>query len=150
MIELKDIQTAIVKRLTDNGNTVTAAEVIEGFSKPTFFINLFTNGTEVQNQFHELVNVGVELKYIPTVETREECVNKSEQVKQMFLQTPLPVEDRFLSVNEILFDIDESNLISYFELEFLQERNIQTKEYEKIENIEIGGVENYGSAADTH
>jgi len=140
LIELKDIQSAIVKRLTDNGNTVTAAEVTEGFAKPTFFINLFTNGTEVQNQFHELVNVGVELKFVPAVETREECVNKSEQVKQMFLRTPLGAKDRFLSINEILFDIDESNLISYFELEFLQERNIQAKEYEKIENIEFGGV----------
>lgn len=146
MITIQDLQSAITKVLTDNGNTVTANEIDEGFLKPTFFIDLFTNSTEVQNQYNELINVVVELKYIPAVETREECIVKSGQIKNMFLNNPLSVSDRFLTVNDITFDLDNNNLIAYFELEFLQERNIPVKEYEEIKNIEIGGIDNYGSS----
>ena len=136
MITIQDLQSAIAKVLTNNGNTVTANDIDDGFQKPTFFIDLFTNSTEVQNQYSELVNVGVELKYIPSIETREECIIKSGQIKDIFFSSPLSVSDRFLTVNDITF-----------ELEFLQERNIPVKEYEEIRNIEIGGVDNYGSSA---
>ena len=147
MITIQDLQSAITKVLTDNGNTVTANEIDDGFQKPTFFIDLFTNSTEVQNLYSELVNVGVELKYIPSIETREECIIKSGQIKDIFFNSPLSVSDRFLTVNDITFDLDNNNLIAYFELEFLQERKIPVKEYEEIRNIEIGGVDNYGSSA---
>lgn len=146
MITIQELQSAITKVLTDNGNTVTANEIDDGFQKPTFFIDLFTNGTEIQNQFSELVNVGAQLKYVPEIETREECILKSEQIKSMLLNAPLPVSDRFLSIDDITFDLDNSNLIAYFELEFLQERNMPQKEYEKIKSIEIGGLDNYGSS----
>jgi len=145
VITIQDLQTSIAKVLTDNGNIVTANEIQEGFQKPTFFIDLFTNSTQIQNQYTVLVNVGVELKYIPSVETNEECILKSEQIKNMFLNSPIAVGDRFLTVNDITFDIENNNLTAYFELEFLQERNISLQEDEKIQNIEIGGLDSYGT-----
>ena len=69
MIEIKDIEEAVAKKLTANNFLAVASEVKEGFPKPSCFIEVLPVGVEVQNQFSELVTLSVEITYIPEIET---------------------------------------------------------------------------------
>lgn len=136
MITIKDIQAAVSEVLQSGGFSVIASEVQEGFEKPACFIEVLPVSVTLENQFTELVTVGVEIAYHPEIETREELVTNTEKMKQVFLYTPIPVKDRFLSVNEITFDTDKSALITYFELEYLQESAVDIEELPKMKNLE--------------
>lgn len=136
MITLQDIQAAVGSVLQQNGYSVIAAEVQEGFERPACFVEVLPVSVTLENQFTELVTVGVEIAYLPEIETREELITNTEKMKQVFLYTPIPVKDRFLSVNEITFDTDKSALITYFELEYLQESAVDIEELPKMKNLE--------------
>jgi hypothetical protein len=138
LINLHDIETAVAERLKDGGYTVTAAEVMEGFDKPTFFIDIFQNSAAKENPFMELVNAGVELRYFPDIPTHEALVNMADSLTALFTKTSLKVQDRFLSVYEITFDTDATALLAYFELEFMRETAAEHREYEKIQDLQIG------------
>ena len=135
MITIKDIQTAVSKLLTKNKYSVIASEVKEGFQKPACFIEVFPVSVAAENKFYELVTLGIEISYHPSMETKEELVVNAEKLKNIFLYTPIKVKDRFLSVNEITFDSDKSVLTTYFELEFLQETNTKTVSLPKMKTL---------------
>jgi len=136
MITILDIQTAIAKALKDNGFTVIANEVKEGFTKPACFIDVLPVQVELQNQFEELITDSIEITYFPQVETRESLVTASEQLKNIFLYHTLPVKDRFLSINGITFDADNGSLIAQFDIEYLQETNFTQETLPKMEEYE--------------
>ncbi len=136
MITIKDIQTAVSKLLTKNKYSVIASEVKEGFQKPACFIEVFPVSVEAENKFYELVTLGIEISYHPLMETKEELIINAEKLKNIFLYTPIKVKDRFLSVNEIIFDSDKSVLTTYFELEFLQETNTKTASMPKMRELQ--------------
>ena len=146
MITLHDIETAVAERLKSAEHTVTAAEVVEGFDKPAFFIDIFQNSAALENQFMELVNVGVELRYFPETETREALVIMADELRPLFTTEPLKVGGRCLSVFEITFDTDGGALLAYFELEFYRETAATQKEYEKMQDLQIGVKMNYGTS----
>ena len=136
MITIKDIQTAVSKLLTKNKYSVIASEVKEGFQKPACFIEVFPVSVAAENKFYELVTLGIEISYHPSMETKEELIINAEKLKNIFLYTPIKVKDRFLSVNEITFDSDKSVLTAYFELEFLQETNTKTASMPKMRELQ--------------
>ena len=136
MITVKDIQTAVSKLLTKNKYSVIASEVKERFQKPACFIEVFPVSVAAENKFYELVTLGIEISYHPSMETKEELVVNAEKLKNIFLYTPIKVKDRFLSVNEITFDSDKSVLTTYFELEFLQETNTKTASMPKMRELQ--------------
>ena len=151
MIEIKDIEEAVAKKLISNDFSVIAQEVKEGFPKPACFIEVLPVGVEVQNQFSELVTLSVEITYIPEIETKEELIETAEKLKQIFLYSSLQIKDRFLSLNEISFDIDKSSLITYFELEFVQETVTKTEDLPKMENLHERVVkDNSGTSENTN
>ena len=135
MIELTDIETAVAKILVNNNYTVIASEVKEGFPKPSCFIEVMPVSASVENKYRELVTVSVEITYYPEIETKEELIQKAEHFKNIFLYTPIAVKDRFLSVNEVVFDTDKAALVTYFELEFYQETQAKAEELPKMENL---------------
>lgn len=135
MITVKDIQTAVSKLLTKNKYSVIASEVKEGFQKPACFIDVFPVSVAAENKFYELVTLGIEISYYPSLETKEGLILNAEKLKNIFLYTPIKVKDRFLSVNEITFDSDKSVLTAYFELEFLQETNTKTVSLPKMKTL---------------
>jgi hypothetical protein len=144
VINLHDIQTAVAALLQSAGHTVTAAEITEGFNKPTFFIDVFSNSVTPENAFMALHNVGVELRYFPDIETREAQVIAADTLR-VLLALPLAVKDRFLTIGEITFDTNNSALLCYFELEFYNEIPAPQKEYDKIQNLEV--KLNYGTSS---
>lgn len=150
MIEIKDIQTATAAVLQENGYSVVASEVQEGFEKPVCFIEVLPVSVTLENRFTELVTVGVEISYHLVLETREELITNAENLKHIFLYAPLAVKDRFLSVNEITFDADKSALIAYFELEYLQETQTTDETLPKMENLNERVVtESHGTSSNT-
>ena len=136
MITIRDIQTAVSKLLTKNKYSVIASEVKEGFQKPACFIEVFPVSVAAENKFYELVTLGIEISYHPSMETKEELILNAEKLKNIFLYTPIKVKDRFLSVNEITFDSDKSILTAYFEFEFLQETNTKTASMPKMRELQ--------------
>ena len=151
MIEIKDIQTAVAKLLKKNGYTVIASEVKEGFSKPACFIEVMPVSVSVQNQFSELITDSVEISYFPVIETKEELIETAENFKKIFLYTPIKVDDRYLSVNEISFDTDKSALLVYFELEFLQETEVEDTKIPKMNNLDESVVKGgHGTSENTY
>lgn len=136
MITIKDIQSAVSKLLQKNGYSVIAAEVKEGFTKPVCFVDVMPVSVTTENKYYELVTMGVEISYHPAVETKEELIVNAEKLKNIFLYTPLKVKDRYLSVNEVTFDTDKSALITYFELEFIQETNTKSASQPKIKTLQ--------------
>ena len=135
MIEISDIQTAVGKVLQANEYTVIASEVKEGFPKPSCFIEVMPVNASLENKYRELVTVSVEITYHPEIETKEELIRTAEHFKNIFLYSAIQVKDRFLSLNEIVFDMDKSTLITYFELEFYQETPTEAEELPKMENL---------------
>ena len=135
MITIKDIQSAVSKLLQKNGYSVIAAEVKEGFTKPACFVDVMPVSVEIENKYSEIVTVSVEISYHPAMETKEELISNAENMKNIFLYTPIKVADRYLSVNEITFDSDKSALITYFELEFLQETNTKSAAMPKMKTL---------------
>lgn len=148
MITIKDIQTAVSKLLTKNKYSVIASEVKEGFQKPVCFIEVFPVSVAAENKFYELVTLGIEISYHPSMETKEELIVNAEKLKNIFLYTPIKVKDRFLSVNEITFDSDKSILTAYFELEFLQETNTKTVSLPKMKTLNERMVIGSGTSED--
>ena len=146
MITIKDIQTAVSKLLTKNKYSVIASEVKEGFQKPACFIEVFPVSVAAENKFYELVTLGIEISYHPSMETKEELIVNAEKLKNIFLYTPIKVKDRFLSVNEITFDSDKSALTTYFELEFLQETNTKTVSLPKMKTLNERTVTGSGTS----
>lgn len=149
MIELIDIQTSVGKVLQANDYTVIASEVKEGFSKPCCFIEVMPESVAVENKYSELVTVSVEITYIPEIETKEEIIQTAEAFKNIFLYTPIKVKDRFLSVNELIFDTDKAALVTNFELEFYQETEMEAEEFPKMEKLNERVVtESHGTSED--
>ena len=149
MIELIDIQTSVGKVLQANNYTVIASEVKDGFPKPACFIEVMPASVAVENKYSELVTVSVEITYHPEIETKEELIQTAEAFKNIFLYTPIKVKDRFLSVNELIFDTDKSALVTNFELEFYQETKQETEEFPKMEKLNERVVtENRGTSED--
>ena len=136
MITIKDIQSAVSKLLQKNSYSVIAAEVKEGFTKPACFVDVMPVSVTTENKFYELVTMGIEISYHPAIETKEELISNAEKMKNAFLYTPLKVKDRYLSVNEVTFDTDKSALITYFELEFIQETNTKSASVPKMKNLD--------------
>ncbi len=147
MITLHDIQAAVAAKLIENGYTVTANEVEQGFAKPTFFIDVLPVSTAVQGKYYETVTVSVEIAYHPDIDTREELLLMSEKLKQIFLYESIMVADRFLSTDEITFDTDKSALLAYFEITFMQETSIKEKVHPKMEILNTEVKQNNGTSS---
>ena len=83
--------------------TVTLLSLLKcrGVKKPACFIEVLPVSVTLENQFTEIVTNSVEITYHPAIETKEELIETAGKLKRLFLYTPLQVQDRFLSVNEI-------------------------------------------------
>ena len=150
MITLQDIQAAVGSVLQQNGYSVISSEVQEGFEKPACFIEVLPVSVTLENRFTEIVTNSVEITYHPAIETREDLIETAGNLKRLFLYTPLQVQDRFLSVNEMTFDADKSTLIAYFELEYLQETEAAEETLPKMENLqERVATQSYGTSSNT-
>ena len=140
MITEKDIQTRIAEVLTEAGFNVVASEVDEGFQKPAVFVSVFPASAELMTHgvAVEQVTDSVELKYISSVETVEDCVEVTRKFKKLFLYEPLGIQDRRITVQRMEFEVEGAVLYAYFDLSFIQQID-SDEEYEPMEILNLEG-----------
>lgn len=139
MITEKDIQSRIAELLNGKGFNTVASEVEEGFKKPAVFINVYPASITLEGAAMEHVVDTVEIKYIPAVETVEECADIAQRFRRIFMYKPFDIADRRLTIQSIEFEIEKCTLYTYFELDYYQETP-NDEEYEPIETLEMEGV----------
>lgn len=140
MISEKDIQTRIAEILDSGGFNVVASEVDEGFRKPAVFVSVFPASAELLTcgGATEQVTDSVELKYISAVETVEDCIEVSHELKKLFLYQPFDIKDRRLTIQRIEFEVEGTVLYSYFDLSFIQPVDTDD-DYEAMEELNLTG-----------
>ena len=142
MITEKDIQTRISEILTDAGFNVVASEVEEGFNKPAVFVSVFPADAKLLfcGGASEEVTDSIEIKYISALETVEDCIDASHRIKELFLYQPFDIADRHITIQTIEFDIENSVLYVYFDIEFTQavDRGIEYDDMSEL--ILTGGI----------
>ena len=142
MITEKDIQSGLAEILSDAGFNVVASEVKEGFSKPAVFISVLPSSATLQTcgGATEKVTDSVEIKYISALETDEDCIDAAWRFKKLFLYQPFDIADRHITIQTIEFDIENSVLYVYFDIEFTQavDRGIEYDDMSEL--ILTGGI----------
>ncbi len=139
MINEKEIQTRVAELLTENGFNVVASEKEEGFQKPAVFVNVYPATVTLEGTAMEHVTDTVEIKYIPSVETVEECADIAQKMRGIFMYKPFDIKDRHLTIQEIEFDIDKYILYTMFNLDYYQETPNVYEEYDEMEELVLGG-----------
>lgn len=142
MITEKDIQTRLAEILSDAGFNVVASEVKEGFSKPAVFISVLPSSATLQacGGATEEVTDSVEIKYISALETDEDCIDVARKFKELFLYQPFDIADRHITIQTIEFDIENSVLYVYFDIEFTQAVDRGVEYDDMSELILTGGI----------
>ena len=139
MINETEIQTRIAEMLTENGFNVFASEQEEGFQKPAVFVNVYPATVTLEGAAMEHVTDTVEIKYIPSVETVEECAGIAQEMRDIFMYKPFDIKDRHLTIQEIEFDIDKYILYTMFDLDYYQETPNVYEDYDEMEELILGG-----------
>lgn len=139
MINEKEIQTRVAKLLTENGFNVVASEKEEGFQKPTVFVNVYPATVTLEGAAMEHVTDTVEIKYIPSVETVEECADIAQKMRGIFMYKPFDIKDRHLTIQSIEFDIEKYILYTMFDLDYYQETPNVYEEYDEMKELVLGG-----------
>lgn len=142
MITEKDIQSRLAEILSDAGFNVVASEVKEGFSKPAVFISVLPSSATLQacGGATEEVTDSVEIKYISALETDEDCIDAAWRFKKLFLYQPFDIADRHITIQTIEFDIENSVLYVYFDIEFTQAVDRGVEYDDMSELILTGGI----------
>ena len=139
MINEKEIQTRVAELLMENGFNVVASEKEEGFQKPAVFVNVYPATVTLEGAAMEHVTDTVEIKYIPSVETVEECADIAQKMRSIFMYKPFDIKDRHLTIQTIEFDIEKYILYVMFELDYYQETPNVYDDYEEMEELILGG-----------
>lgn len=142
MITEKDIKSRLAEILSDAGFNVVASEVKEGFSKPAVFISVVPSSATLQTcgGATEEVTDSVEIKYISALETDEDCIDAAWRFKKLFLYQPFDIADRHITIQTIEFDIENSVLYVYFDIEFTQAVDRGVEYDDMSELILTGGI----------
>ena len=130
MIELADIQKAIGIKLSQLDIPITAGEVAEGFEKPSFFVDVFPVSAEGQNAYLDYHEMGIEIMYFPKLETKLECLKMAQQIKCIFGDKLLRVDDRCLSLENMTFRSEKSELNISFDISFYDDSGIEMESVE--------------------
>lgn len=140
MSGIEIIHRAVVERLTENGCRVEAAEVTEGFLKPSYFVEVDYSEVSVSSPYWDDVTYKVSIQYIPKTETKHEIIKVQQKMREMFLRSPLRTEFGVLCIHTLHFDTAYfPSLVTTFEIE-LTEEVIDDEQHEEMRDLEIGGI----------
>ena len=136
MITEDNIKMAIVEQLKGLEYKVYATEIKEGFKKPCCFVSVYPHDVEKQCSGMELVTDQVEIQYIPSIETTEECAQNAQKLRKEFCYQPIKVKDRRLTIETAHFEIEDYVLYMTFSLSYYQQIN-EIQENETMEKLEF-------------
>lgn len=139
MINEKEIQTRVAELLTENGFNVVSSETEEGFKKPAVFVNVYPATVTLEGAAMEHVTDTVEIKYIPAIETVEDCSETAQKIRNIFMYKPFDIKERHLTIQSIEFDIEKYILYTMFDLDYYQETPNVYEEYDEMKELVLGG-----------
>jgi hypothetical protein len=119
MITLKDIKTAVVSKLNANfTQEVQSSDVKEGFSRPSFFVEL-DNATSSSTEEQKHRGLTVRIYYFPSDKNKNsiEILDTQEALENAF-DLKLPVLDRKLTINETESVTTDGVLTFSFDIEY--------------------------------
>lgn len=135
-----DILKAIATKLSDNGFYVVADDVREGFRKPAVFVGCYPSEIMRLPGNRERVTDTVEITYHPAEQTRIQCMNAANRLRDIFLYSNLTVKERVFSLEDISFDVDSKTCILTCDFEIVYEQFMpDDEEYEDMEEMVITG-----------
>lgn len=123
MLALTDIKTAINTLLINKlGYKVYGNEVKEGFDKPSFFVELLPNGTNVENQNFTSNMLTVVITYFQEIHTYQDTdlsnIKVYDVIKALFMPKLL-VKGRYLTVSDFRFEYTNDDFMQiYFNLNY--------------------------------
>lgn len=139
-MDIEDIHKAIVKRLTTNGCHVEPAEVKEGFPKPSYFVDMDYSSVEEVNPYLDDIEIKCSIQYIPKIETKYELVKCQKFMRDILMRNPIKTDEGSVCIHRLEFDTSLfPSLITNFTIAITEEV-ADNDEYEKLENLEIGGI----------
>ncbi len=138
MITEKDIKARLAEILTAADFNVIASEVDEGFTKPAVFVNVYPATVTAEFTAMEHIVDSIEIKYIPAVETTEECADTANIIRKIFMHKTFDIAGRHFTIQQMEFDIEKYILYAYFELDYYQVSD-NSEEYEKMETLRLRG-----------
>jgi len=148
MTKYKDILVALVKRLEilPGGIEVETQDVEEGFSRPSFFIELDNIKVNDFMKTSKIRDLTVRIIYFPTDKhiNQVELLDMQELLEELFIEDNyveiLPeTEEReavMVEVNNAKFNKNKDILQFQFDID-LDEYYVRENNYEKMENLEI-------------
>ncbi|KYG92355.1 hypothetical protein A0U40_05270 [[Bacillus] sp. KCTC 13219] len=123
MITYKDIKKAVNQKLNVLGVEINSKDVSEGFSRPSFFVQLEnpTRSSE-EDQVHK--SMTVQIYYFPTdrYEYSIEVLDMQENLEELF-DLKLQVKDRLINIDETHAGTTDGVLSFSFDIEFYDGRN---------------------------
>lgn len=134
-----DIREVCVSRLAAAGFNVIAPEVKEGFDKPAVFVNVYPSTVTLAGVDLEYVADTIEIRYIPTEETTQNCAEAAVKIRDCFMYRTLDVQNRHFTVESMETDIDDHILNVYFDVNYTQETP-NGEEYDTMEELRLGGI----------
>ena len=119
MLALTDIKLAINTLLKNKyGYKIYGREVKEGFDRPSFFVELLPNGTNIENQNFTSNSITVVITYFQDVFSDLDNIKKYDEIKALFMPKLL-VKDRYLTVSDFRYEYADTDYMQiYFNLNY--------------------------------
>lgn len=112
IVKADDIERAVADMLLAQGFSVIAPESVEGSGRPAVTVEVLLNTADKQSDFIEEDSFSVSIIYYPQIESHEEIIRVSQQMKKIFTAVHLSVCGRMLCANSISFSKEDSLLFA--------------------------------------
>ena len=137
MISVFDIKKSINLILKNNFKNIKvhAGEVKEGFIKPSFFVQLFIENTDLFSTTINENSITIEIIYFGVDETELENLKVYEKLKKLF-NLPITINNRKILPRNVRADFKD--VLSFrFNIKFFDDVEIEGEDYEKMGELDI-------------
>jgi hypothetical protein len=137
MLKMQTIQESFSEFLQNHGYRATPNEKQEGFTRPTFFVEVFPTNITTETDYMSLVELSVELRWFDEHYTHQGHLAMADTLREILMAQPLKIADRAMTVQSLNFDKDEDALICEIDLEFMDDTGVAQPLYEPIQDLEL-------------
>lgn len=135
LIRFGDLKKEVIKRLNENFQYKTRSnETKEDIPEKTFFVRMLNHERESLDNLNDFRRYTVEIQF--RLDDNNELADIGDQLTDLFYYS-FKCEDRYLLILYNEWNIDKNNLFFRFSLEFIEDKNIQRKEYDVMRKLEI-------------
>ena len=135
-MNITDIKKQIANILTSGGFNVISREISEGFKKPAVFVSVHPSShTRLMCGLEEITD-SVEVKYIPNIESEEDCIKAEERLLKLLYYSPISVLGHTFTVEKTQTEIED--YIMYFSFDLTYEQTMpEDDDFETMEILEM-------------